>query len=412
MEAITSNRMKTDLFYHDEFIGSFDDYQAAVSFYIDNLFENGVDEFCKGVVLHSDGSYCHIRSQFVGHRNPRQYMIASRFGGIIFDYLDPTNMTHLIAVVPFDVPSIAGFAHRAEVAFKTAAYSFNTTMRKQTAKVGEAEQKAHDKAVAHGGKIDKLTTAIVAENKAAPAVKQVQPRLNAIRLYLVRRVRAAREVVAGPFAFREQARIALRNFLMANHQVDPRQMFMLMGRELNHGKFTVAKGLRLPKVNTISVRTDARPKPTAKQIADRKTSQAAVNARRAVIRASRLVDTAMRIKRGSLYVLNKRDKIVAGPFGTLKAAHEVCVNAVDQYVQAGARCRSENLGYAVGFKPAIAPKVTGGMFAVGVPMMIAAVRTKITTYDAKTKTVCTALGTVHSCANFFINYPKAMLAVA
>lgn len=402
----------TDLFFNDEFIGSFDNDRAAISFYIENLFENGVDEFCKGVVLHEDGSYCNIRSQFVGHRNPRQYMVASRFGGIIFDYLDPTNMTHLIAIPAFDVPSIAGFAHRAEVAFKTTAYSFNTAMRKQTAQVGDAEQKATDKALAAGVKADKLATAIVAENKAEAAAPVVQPRLNSIRLFLVRKVGAKQEVVAGPFAMREPARVALRNFLMANQQVDPRQMHIRIGRELNFGKFTGAKGLRLPKFTVASVRTEARPKPSAKQIAQRKASQATVNARRAVIRSHRLIQTAIRIKSGSLYVLDKRDRIVAGPFSTLKAAHEVCMGSKDQYVQTGARCRNDNLKYVKGFKPATAAKVTGGMFAVGVPMMFAAVRTKITTYDAKTKTVCTALGTVHSCANFFINYSNESLAVA
>jgi len=312
----------------------------------------------------------------------------------------------------FDVPSIAGYAHRAEVEFKQIKFRFGNDSQKALKKVGDAEQKATDKALAAGVKADKLTTTIVAENKATPAAKQVQPHLSAIRLYLVRKVRATQELVAGPFAFREQARTALRNFLMANHQVDPRQMFMRMGRELNHGKFTVAKGLRLPKAKVISVRTDARPKATAKQIAQRKASQAATNARRAVIRSNRLITTAIRIKSGSLYVLDKRDRIVAGPFSTLKAAHEVCMGIKDQYVQTGARCRNDNLGYILGFKPATPAKVTGGMFAVGAPMMIAAVRTKITAYDSKTKTVTTGLGTVHPCADFFINYHKAMLAVA
>lgn len=507
--------MKTELYYRGKLIGRFATHAEAVHHYIDHLYVRGVDKFCDGVVLRDECGYCTIRSQFVGTRKRREYMMASRFGGILFDTMDskkmnkaklekirkdvltiiseqfgvkfddikdtdtadslggdsldsvecamaleehfevevkdevieawknvgeciqyfidselgsnpasavkpvhPSTVTAVkkakvkAAAPALDVPSIAGFAHRAEVEFKQIKFRFGIEGRKGLKKVEVAEQKATDKALAAGVKADKLATAIVAESKAEAAVPVVQPRLNSIRLYLVRKHRAVQELVAGPFASREPARTALRNFLMANKQVDPRQMHIRMGRELNFGKFTVAKGLRLPKFTAPTVRTDALQNATAKQIAQRKAQQTSVNARRAVIRASRLVKTAIRIKSASLYVLDKRDRIVAGPFNTLKAAHEVCMGFIDQYVQTGARCRNDNLKYIKGFKPATPAKVTGGMFAVGVPMMVAAVRTKITTYDAKTKTVCTALGTVHSCANFFINYSNETLAVA
>lgn len=194
--------------------------------------------------------------------------------------------------------------------------------------------------------------------------------------------------------------------------VDPRTLHVIMGRQLNSGKFTVAKSLRLPVVSA-AAQQRAKPKVTATQIAARKASQAAVNARRAVIRADRLVRRACDFVASKLYVVDdKRNRVVAGPFGKHKEASTLAGGQKHLIVLTGTQCRNEDLKYLLGFKPVTAPRVTANMFAVGVTIMVAAVRAKITTYQAKTKTVVTNLGTVHSTDSFTLNFPKAMLAVA
>lgn len=499
--------MTTELFYRDTFIGSFPNHQAAVHHYVDELFVNGVDVFCKDVVLHSEDSYCQIRSQFKGTRKHNDFMVSSRFGGILFDYFKPTysgpsNMARVTKAVrirkevltiiaeqfgvkidtiqdsdtaialggdsldeveclmcleehfeheiseeeadawknvgdcikfftngfkndepvetapvvkELDVPCMSAFGHRAETGFKQAKYAFSVAVRKQLTKVGDAEQKATDKALAGVEKLIKLTTTIAAENKqekAAPKVAVKQPLLRSIHYYLVRKARGVCEVVAGPFGFRGQSQSATRTYLMQNTSVDPRTVHVIMGRQLNSGKFTVAKSLRLPVISA-AAQQRIKPKVTAAQIASRKANQAAVNARRAVIRADRLVRHACDFVASKLYVVdNKRNRVVAGPYSKHKEASTLASGQKHLIVLTGSQCRNEELKYVLGFKPLVQPRVTANMFAVGVTIMVAAVRAKITTYDTKTKTVGTNLGTVHSTASFTLNFPKAVLAVA
>jgi acyl carrier protein len=496
--------MTTELFYRDTFIGSFPNYQAAVHHYVDELFVNGVDVFCKDVVLHSEDSYCQIRSQFKGTRKANDFMVSSRFGGILFDYFKPTysgpsNMARVtkavrirkevltiiaeqfgvkidtiqdsdtaialggdsldeveclmcleehfeheiseeeadawktvgdcikfftngfkndepVETVPvvkeLDVPCMSAFGHRAEVGFKQAKYAFSVAVRKQLTKVGDAEQKATDKALAGVEKLIKLTTTIAAENKASPKVVVKQPLLRSIHYYLVRKARGVCEVVAGPFGFRDKGRSAIRTYLMKNATVDPRTVHLVMGDQLNRGKFTVAAGLSLPLV-AASVQQRIKPKTTPAQSASRKAHQAAVMARRAAIRADRLVQQACAFVPSKLYVVdNKRNRVVAGPYSKHKEASALASGQKHLIVLTGTQCRNEDLKYLLGFKPVTAPRVTANMFAVGVTIMVAAVRAKITTYDTKTKTVVTNLGTVHSTDSFTLNFPKALLAVA
>lgn len=71
-------------------LGKFEDLKDAVLHYIANLFDRDVEKLGAGVVLLSNGEHYRIRSQFDGHRKPNCYMVATRFGGVIFDYFKPT----------------------------------------------------------------------------------------------------------------------------------------------------------------------------------------------------------------------------------------------------------------------------------------------------------------------------------
>lgn len=82
--------MQVQMYRNNIPLGKFEDLKDAVLHYIANLFDRDVEKLGAGVVLLSNGEHYRIRSQFDGPRKPNCYMVATRFGGVIFDYFKPT----------------------------------------------------------------------------------------------------------------------------------------------------------------------------------------------------------------------------------------------------------------------------------------------------------------------------------
>lgn len=104
-----------------------------------------------------------------------------------------------------DVPGLAVFAHRAEIAYKTACFNFSSAVRQQTTKLVEAEEKATFKALTGASRLEILATAIAATAKKDSAVETSGPmsknghRLIPYRYYVVREYNSNFTVLKGPY---------------------------------------------------------------------------------------------------------------------------------------------------------------------------------------------------------------------
>lgn len=158
-----------------------------------------------------------------------------------------------------DVPGLAVFAHRAEIAYKTACFTFSSAVRQQTTKLVEAEEKATFKALTGASRLEILATAIAATAKkeaAVEAANQVSKNGHRIikgRYYVVREYSSKLTVLKGPYVSSRDALAGAGTMRNKSNRVTRVGYSVMSGLHIVKHGIEFAPGFSHPLLNAASV---------------------------------------------------------------------------------------------------------------------------------------------------------------
>lgn len=393
--------MKVDLIHNKILIDSFESDKEAVHYYIEHLFDRTTEKLGAGVVMREDRTFYRIRSQFDGHRKPNCYMVATKFGGVVFDYFTPTpeelktmQTNHVDQTQNSEAPVMTT---------KKAITSFQSASKRMVADV-RADLKALDKAE---------TQAHTSAMKAVDALPEVNRTLMSMAQYVTRGHGKQKVIVDGPFTLRSTANTALRDYCRKNPTVNPLTIAVALGSTLRATGVKFAPDCVHRRGVKERIRTTAR---TSRVNPERvKAQQELMRKRRQLARANSAVMRATHPLYSKLYVADdKSNRMLSGPYSTHAAAVAALTEhwkVKDLIVLSGQQCAHTRMQYAPKFVATAPVKLSATFFAEGQSVLVGGKISKITAVptkksDAKTITVA---GVEYHHDDFSINYSRCML---
>lgn len=389
--------MQTQLFYQGNFIGTFASYKEAVHHYVENLFENGQSEFCKDVVLHTDGEFCRIRSQFKGTRKRNQFMIASRFGGILFDYFKPT---------------LSGPTNMARVTKAVRIRKEVLTIISEQFGVSIATIKDDDTSIALGGdSLDEVECIMCLEEHFEHEVTEEESNVwktvgdvikyftNGFKNDVTHETAAVVKDLDVPCikTFAHRAEVAFKQAKFAFSTAVNKQTAKVGAAEQKAIDNAVQGSVRaITKARTIHAdalreKVAAPKRPAMLPSVQRRVL--AMRARRFIASAQMLVDAAVGFSSSKYYVVDvNRNRVMYGPFVRETEARRISNAQKHCVVMSGRGCRNNYMRYDARFTPTKRPRVTSGMFAPGSAVIIGGKATKVIIFDKKHRRVITKIG--------------------
>lgn len=402
--------MQTQLFFQGNFIGTFANYKAAVHHYVENLFENGQSEFCKDVVLHTDGEFCRIRSQFKGTRQRNQFMIASRFGGILFDYFKPTlsgptNMARVTKAIRIRQEVLTIISEQFGVKIDTIKDDDTSTalggdsldeveciMCLEEHFEHEVPEEDSDKWKTVGDMIKYFTNGFKNE------VKPVSAQVKELDVPCIK-------------TFAHRAEVAFKQAQFAFSSSVSKQTTKVGAAEQKaidnavKGSVTAITKARTIRADSLREKVAAPKRPAMLPSVQRRVLT--MRARRCIASAQMLVESAIGFSRNKYYVVDvKRNRVVYGPFVRETEARRISNAQKHCIVMTGRGCRNNYMRYDTRFTPTKRPRVTSGMFAPGSAVIIGGKTTKVIRFDKKTRLVVTKIGD-RDIADFGFDFNKA-----
>lgn len=403
--------MQTQLFFQGNFIGTFANYKAAVHHYVENMFENGQSEFCKDVVLHTDGDFCRIRSQFKGTRKRNQFMVSSRFGGILFDYFKPTlsgptNMARVTKAIRIRQEVLTIISEQFGVKIDTI--------------------KDDDTSTALGGdSLDEVECIMCLEEHFEQEVPEEDSYTwktvgDIIKYFtngfkndvVVPEAKAPKELdVPCIKTFAHRAEVAFKQAQFAFSSAVSKQTAKVGAAEQKaidnavKGSVTAITKARTIRTESLREKVAAPKRPAMLPSVQRRID--AMRARRCIASARMLVESAIGFSRNKYYVVDvKRNRVMYGPFVRETEARRISNAQKHCIVMTGRGCRNNYMRYDTRFTPTKRPRVTSGMFAPGSAVIIGGKATKVIRFDKKTRLVVTKIGD-RDIADFGFDFNKA-----